>query len=175
VHREKPLKDPFAGVEPVSLDELVHEGKPLYVAALRLNGEIDPEGGLLIPETYKDLAEAFSPSKTQELPPHREGVDLAIDLEPGAEFRPHPLYRLSHKEIETLREYINECLAHGFIRPSKSAVGVPILFAPKKDGSLRKCTDYRELNAILMARCSGQGMEFFLPPQALNCGEQLAR
>ena len=42
---------------------------------------------------------------------------------------------------------INECLRAGFIRPSKAAMGTPVLFTPKKDGGLCMCTDYRELNA----------------------------
>ncbi|KAG9814520.1 hypothetical protein KCU63_g19795, partial [Aureobasidium melanogenum] len=59
-----------------------------------------------------------------------------------------PIYALSEKELKTLREYLDENLARGFIRKSESPAGYPILFAPKKDGSLRLCVDYRKLNDI---------------------------
>ena len=45
-------------------------------------------------------------------------------------------------------EYLDDMSGKGFIRPSNSLAGAPILFAKKKDGSLRLCVDYRGLNAI---------------------------
>ncbi|SCO20140.1 uncharacterized protein FFB20_15872 [Fusarium fujikuroi] len=59
-----------------------------------------------------------------------------------------PIYPLSQAELKELREYIQENLKTGRIRPSKSPAGSPILFVPKKDGGLRLCVDYRGLNAI---------------------------
>ena len=50
--------------------------------------------------------------------------------------------------MEILREYLKNALAKGWIRPSKSPSGAPILFVPKKDGSMRLCVDYRGLNRI---------------------------
>jgi transposase InsO family protein len=147
LYHPRTIDDPLARIEPVSLDELCKDGKPIYIAALRVDDEFYPDDGLLIPEPYRDLVEAFSPDKAWQLPPHREGIDLAIDLEPDAKLSLRPLYRLSEYELEILREYINECLQAGFIRPSKAATGAPVLFAPKKDGGLRMCTDYRELNS----------------------------
>ena len=47
-----------------------------------------------------------------------------------------------------LKTYIKANLASGFIKPSKSLVGAPILFIRKKDGSLYLCVDYRELNNL---------------------------
>ncbi|KAF4228200.1 hypothetical protein CNMCM8980_006938 [Aspergillus fumigatiaffinis] len=55
---------------------------------------------------------------------------------------------MSEKELQVLKEYIDEQLRLGKIRPSKSPAGHGVLFAPKKDGSLRLCVDYRPLNAI---------------------------
>ena len=51
-------------------------------------------------------------------------------------------------ELETLKTYIETNLANGFIRPSKSPTGAPILFDRKSDGSLRLCVDYRDLNNL---------------------------
>ena len=59
-----------------------------------------------------------------------------------------PVYNLSMSELETLRGYLDENLANGFIVPSSSPVGSSILFVKKKNGSLRLCVDYRELNAV---------------------------
>lgn len=59
-----------------------------------------------------------------------------------------PIYNLSETELEALREYLDENLKKGFIRPSESPAGAPILFVKKKDGSLRMCVDYRGINKI---------------------------
>ena len=47
-----------------------------------------------------------------------------------------------------MKDFLEENLAKGFIQESKSPAGTPILFAPKKDGSLKLCVDYRGLNSI---------------------------
>ena len=60
-----------------------------------------------------------------------------------------PIYNLSEKELKVLREYLRDALAKGWIRESSSPAGAPILFAPKKDGELRLCVDYRGLNKII--------------------------
>ena len=67
---------------------------------------------------------------------------------PGKEPTFGPIYALSEKELETLREYLDENLKKGFIRPSDSPAGYSILFARKKDETLRLCVDYRKLNDI---------------------------
>jgi hypothetical protein len=58
------------------------------------------------------------------------------------------IYPLAEKELEVLREYIDDALRKGWIRPSRSPTGAPILFVPKKGGQLRLCVDYRALNKI---------------------------
>lgn len=80
--------------------------------------------------------------------PLPEGVDYAINLE--ADQRPpfRPLYNLSARELEVLREYLDQALKNGWIQRSESEAGTPILFVLKKDGSLRLYVDYRGLNAI---------------------------
>lgn len=100
-----------------------------------------------IPQEYTEFTHVFSEEEASILAPHRDH-DHAIELEHGATPPLRPLYPLSPKELEVVREYINTALEKGWIRPSTSPAGAPILFAPKKDGSLRLCVDYRGLNNI---------------------------
>ena len=51
-------------------------------------------------------------------------------------------------ELKELKEQLKDLLDKGFIRPSKSPWGAPVLFVRKKDGSLRMCIDYRQLNKV---------------------------
>ncbi len=70
-----------------------------------------------IPKAYRDLADVFSQSNANSLPPHLN-EDHAIELEPGKTPPFRPLYNLSEYQLKTLREYIDENLANGFIRLS---------------------------------------------------------
>lgn len=101
----------------------------------------------LVPPEYHDFLDVFSKHEADILPPHRS-YDHAIELEPGTTPPHGPIYRLSETELETLRTYLDEHLAKGFIRSSNSPAGAPIVFVKKKDGSLRLCVDYRGLNKI---------------------------
>ena len=78
-------------------------------------------------------------------PPNRE-VQHRIEIEPGSDPPYRPPYRLGPAEQDELEEQIKDLLAQGFIRPSCSPYGAPILFVPKKDGRWRMCIDYRALN-----------------------------
>nr|GFC69887.1 putative reverse transcriptase domain-containing protein [Tanacetum cinerariifolium] len=57
-------------------------------------------------------------------------------------------YRMAPVELKELKEQLQEMLENGFIRPSVSRWGAPVLFVKKKNGSMRLCIDYRELNRI---------------------------
>ncbi|XP_075500075.1 uncharacterized protein LOC142538650 [Primulina tabacum] len=79
------------------------------------------------------------------LPPYRE-VEFVIELSPGIAPISKAPYRMAPTEMKELNNQLQELLDKGFIRPSSSPWGAPILFVKKKDGSLRLCIDYRELN-----------------------------
>jgi transposase InsO family protein len=103
-----------------------------------------------LPEKYHKYLRVFNPETAKELPRHRPW-DHAIDLVEGADPKKlwGPIYALSERELQVLREYLDEMLATGKIRPSKSPAGAPILFVPKKEGrGLRLCVDYRGLNRV---------------------------
>ena len=80
--------------------------------------------------------------------PDQNAHALAIELQPGQQPPFKGLYNLSEAELSVLREYLAKYLERGWIRPSISPTGSPILFAKKKDGSLRLCVDYRGLNSV---------------------------
>lgn len=100
-----------------------------------------------VPQEYHHLIQAFSKGSATKLPPHSK-FDHKIELEEGTEPPVGRLYNLSEPELKELRAWIKENLSNGFIRPSKSSAGAPILFVKKKTGELRLCVDYRGLNAI---------------------------
>jgi hypothetical protein len=100
-----------------------------------------------IPEQYREFADIFSKSKAEKLAPH-QSYDLKIELEDGAQPPPGRMYSLSPSELQTLREFLDEHLALGFIRPTSSPHGAPVLFVKKKDSSLQLCVDFRGLNRI---------------------------
>ena len=73
-------------------------------------------------------------------------VEHSINVEPGSKPSYRPPYRLGPTEQDELEEQIRDLLAQGFIQPSCSPYGAPVLFVPKKDGRWRMCVDYRALN-----------------------------
>ncbi|GJU58377.1 putative reverse transcriptase domain-containing protein [Tanacetum coccineum] len=80
-------------------------------------------------------------------------VEFRIDLVPGATPVAKSPYRLEPSEMQELSRQLQELQDKGFIRPSHSPWGAPVLFMKKKDGSFRMCIDYRELNKITIKNC----------------------
>ena len=112
------------------------------------NQETEPDIDLsTIPPEYHEFAELFSKKEADKLPPHQP-YDHTIPLEPGKTPPFGPIYKCSPAELEATRKYIETNLRKGFIRHSQSPCGAPIVFAKKKDGTLRLCVDYRGLNKL---------------------------
>ncbi|GJY24994.1 putative reverse transcriptase domain-containing protein [Tanacetum coccineum] len=97
-------------------------------------------------QIVQDFPEVF-PEDLPGLPPTRQ-VEFQIDLVPGAAPVARAPYRLAPSEMKELSEQLKELSDKGFIRPSSSPWGAPVLFVKKKDGSFRMCIDYRELNKL---------------------------
>ena len=95
----------------------------------------------------KEFADVFPETLPNQLPPPRK-IDHAIELTPGAEPPSRPTYRLSYVETDELKKQLADLSAKGFIKPSTSPFGAPVLFVHKKEGTLRLCVDYRALNKI---------------------------
>ncbi|MBW0469558.1 hypothetical protein O181_009273 [Austropuccinia psidii MF-1] len=90
--------------------------------------------------------DVFSKVKSEKLPPHC-ACDHHIELE-GSLPPVGVIYSLSNQESDTLRAYISKNVEKGFIRPSSSSTGAPVLFVKKKDGSLCLCVDYHKIFAV---------------------------
>ncbi|KAL0367280.1 UNVERIFIED_CONTAM: Transposon Tf2-11 polyprotein [Sesamum radiatum] len=87
------------------------------------------------------------PEELTSLPPDRE-VEFVIELLPNTSPISRTPYRMAPAELKELKSQLTELLKRGFIRPSFSPWGAPVLFVRKKDGTLRMCIDYRGLNSI---------------------------
>ena len=87
------------------------------------------------------------PEELPGLPPHRE-IEFRIDVVSDTAPISMPPYRMAPAELKELKEQLQELLDKGFIRPSTSPWGAPVLFVKKKDGTFRLCIDYRELNKV---------------------------
>ena len=154
------------GIEEISSTQLkksARKGEPIYVGFLRtikeevqltqVSQEIQKQI-LKVPgreektrlerllTRYEDV---FPEELPAGLPPKRK-VDHKIELNPGSQPFHRSPYRMAPKELEELKAQIDRFLKLGHIRRSISPYGAPVLFAPKKDGGLRFCVDYRALN-----------------------------
>ncbi len=93
-------------------------------------------------DKYKDRFPADLPAK---LPPERN-VYHTIPLKDNEPLPPRKSYRLSRPEVAELNTQVASLLEKGYIQPSNSPYGHPVLFVKKKNGNLRMCIDYRSLN-----------------------------
>jgi hypothetical protein len=82
------------------------------------------------------------PNELLGVPPERE-VEVTIDILPDTSPIAQSPYRMAPAELAELKIQLQELLDKGFIRPSNSPWGAPVLFVKKKHGTLRLCIDYR--------------------------------
>jgi hypothetical protein len=87
------------------------------------------------------------PEELPVMPPDR-GIEFLIELLPGTSPISKRPYRMPINELVELKKQITELWAKGFIRPSSSPWGAPVLFVEKKDGTQWMCIDYRSLNEV---------------------------
>jgi hypothetical protein len=92
------------------------------------------------------------PEELTELPPDRD-VEFVIELMPRAGPVAKSPYRMSFKELDELKKQLKKLLKQGFVQPSASPWGSPVLFVEKKDGTKRMCIDYRTLNSMTIKNC----------------------
>ncbi|GJV98329.1 putative reverse transcriptase domain-containing protein, partial [Tanacetum coccineum] len=128
--------------------EYMAKGCQVFLAQISAKKEEDKSEKKQIEDVpiVRDFPEVF-PEDLPGLPPTRP-VEFQIDLVPGAAPVARAPYRLAPSEMKELSEQLQELSDKGFIRPSSSPWGAPVLFVKKKDGSFRMCIDYRELNKL---------------------------
>ena len=105
-------------------------------------GQVDVEK---IP-VVREFPDVF-PEELPGIPLERE-VDLAIEIVPGTVPMSRAPYRMAPTELKELKSQLQELLDKGFIRPNVSPWSAPILFVKNKDGTLRMCIDYRQINKV---------------------------
>ncbi|GJY24457.1 putative reverse transcriptase domain-containing protein [Tanacetum coccineum] len=128
--------------------EYMAKGCQIFLAQISAKKEEDKSEGKQLKDVsiVRDFIEVF-PEDLLGLPPTLL-VKFQIDLIPGAAPVARAPYRLAPSEMKELSEQLQELSDKGFIRPSSSPWGAPVLFVKKKDGSFRMCIDYRELNKL---------------------------
>lgn len=147
---EKPKFQKIAVEDAEEFDATIRSpSTDVYACSVNFVGQGDLPRPIVaqLPDRYADYADLGGEGEASALPDPGP-QDLAITLEEGHQPPFQPLYNLSQVELDILRKYLAEYLQRGWIRRSKSPAGAPILFAKKKDGSLRLCVDYRGLNKV---------------------------
>ena len=139
----------FQGEKHDILPQTVYESKCQgqlagWLASLTLEDKERPD--LDLPRVVSECVDVF-PDELPGLPPQRV-VDFGIELHPGTSPISMTPHRMAPVELQELRVQLQELLDKGFIRPSTSPWGAPVLFAKKKDETLRLCIDYRQLNRV---------------------------
>ncbi|GJT23138.1 putative reverse transcriptase domain-containing protein [Tanacetum coccineum] len=134
----------------IKTQKYIEKGCELFLA--QVTEQESKEKRLEDVPVIRDFPEVF-PEDLPRLPPPRQ-VEFRIDLIPGAAPVARAPYRLAPSEMKELSKQLQELSEKGFIRPSSSLWGAPVLFVKKKDGSFRMCIDYRELNKLTIKnRC----------------------
>ena len=110
---------------------------------------VDPGVHGKLKELVDEFKDVFPDTLPKGRPPKRD-IMHEIRTEEGVNPPSRPPYRLGPAEQDEMEEQVKDLLAQGFIRPSASPYGVPILFVPKKDGRWRMCIDYWALNKQTM-------------------------
>jgi hypothetical protein len=107
--------------------------------------QLDASQGSEVPVVNK-FPDVF-PEELPGMPPDRD-VEFLTELKPSTSPIYKTPYRMVTPELVELKEHIKELLEKGFIHPSSSLWGAPVIFVPKKDGTQRLCVDYRSLNEV---------------------------
>ena len=131
-------------ISALQAERMLEKGCEAYLASIT-TVEVGPDAeleGIPIVKEYDDVFESLI-----GLPPDRADP-FTIELEPGTKPISKAPYRMAPAEMAELKKQLDELMEKGFVRPSSSPWGAPVLFVKKKDGSFRLCIDYRGINRV---------------------------
>ena len=132
------------GISAIQLKKCYRKGCQLFAARVEEVFQ-DEVSNLEEHKVLKEFMDVFQ--EVLRLPPKR-GIDFSINLIPGATPVSKAPYRMSTPELKELQLQLKELLKKGYIHLSVSLWGAPVLFMKKKDGMLRLCIDFRQLNKV---------------------------
>jgi hypothetical protein len=134
----------------LNMNELEYIVEPVVIAKGDANhvklSLLDVSQGLKAPVVNK-FSDVIFFKELPGMPPDR-AIEFVIKLKPGTAPIYKTPFRMMTPELAELKEHIRELVEKGFIRPSSSPWGAPMIFVPKKDGTQRLCVDYRALNEV---------------------------
>jgi hypothetical protein len=107
--------------------------------------QLDASQGSEVP-VVNEFPDVF-PKELPRMPADRD-IEFVIELRSDTAPIYKTPYRMATPELAELKEHVKELLEKGFIHPSSSPWGAPLIFVPKKDGTQRLCMDYRALNEV---------------------------
>jgi hypothetical protein len=107
--------------------------------------QLDASQGSEVP-VVNEFFDVF-PKELPDMPPDRD-IEFVIELKPGTTLIYKTPFRMTTLELAKLKEHIKELIEKGFIRPSSSPWGAPMIFVLKKDGTQRLCVDYCAMNEV---------------------------
>eukprot|EP00253_Pinus_taeda_P028520 PITA_28520 len=136
-------------VRPITANQLVkcvRKGCQVYTIQVGYANSKDKTASSNNIPVIQEFTDVF-PEEIPGLPPRRN-IDFTIELVPGAAPVSRAPYRMSVLEFTELKMQLQELLEKNYIHPSVSPWGAPVLFVKKKDGTLRMCIDYKQLNKL---------------------------
>ena len=128
-----------AAISPEDYEKFFHKMRKKPITSEELKQKV--------PTVYHSWIDVWNPTDANKLPPHRS-IDHEIKLQDGSAPPAKRAYGMSREQALVVKEYVEDMLGKGYIRPSTSPYAAPVLNVKKPDGGLRICIDYRALNAL---------------------------